>query len=87
MMLNKDIKGDTYCQSFRQRGSELIQDDGHDVFQRHVSKAIFQIDFPSPEQVQSVSKGDLGSEWNRETDQCLLLGGPETSNVKSNKTH
>lgn len=86
-MSNKDIKEDTYCQSLRQRGSELIQNDGHNVFKRHISKAIFQIDLPSSEQVQSISKGDLGSEWNRETDQFLLLPGPETSNVKSNKTH
>lgn len=87
MMSNKDIKEDTYCQSLRQRGSELVQDDGHDVFKRHISKAIFQIDLPSSEQVQSISKGDLGSEGNRETHQFLLLPGPKTSNVKSNKTH
>lgn len=62
MMSNKEIDWNTYCQSLRERSSELVQDDGHNVFKRHISKAIFQIDLPSSEQVQSVSKGDLGPE-------------------------
>lgn len=60
MISNEEIRESTYCQSLRQRGSKLVQDNGHDVLKWHISKAIFQVDFPSSEQVQSISKGDLG---------------------------
>lgn len=75
-------KWNTYCQSLGQFGSKFVQDNCHNVLKWYISKAIFQIDFPSSEQIQSISKRDLNSEWNRENKQYLSFwNSPKSSYV------
>lgn len=74
-----EIKWNTHCQSLGQFGSKFIQDDCYNVFKWYISKAIFQIDFPSSEQIQSISKRDLNSEWNGKGSQYLSLWNPAKS--------
>ena len=80
-------KWNTYCQSLGQFGSKFVPDNCHNVLQWYISKANFQIGFPSSEQIQSISKRDLTSEWNRENKQYLSFwNSPKSSDVlNSNK--